>query len=228
MTKPSLCFMSDYMRLPDSWSINKMFKWAREQLPRTSAHTLENFTKSCLYFTTSKTFAAISCTRSPVSYLPSFIGRPWCWVLELFPITMLGFPFPGGRSPRNRFPIISAFLLIRVQSSWLNIQRKHSIQLTKRPPQLRLATTMSKLGIEGSLCMPHRLLVSWRDDICRWLQLVSILLLEFTVSSYVPCWQLFLLGGAIGAGLFVGSGSALATGGPGSLVRYISLYHSLQ
>jgi amino acid permease len=29
---------------------------------------------------------------------------------------------------------------------------------------------------------------------------------------------MLLLGGAIGAGLFVGSGSALATGGPGSLV----------
>ena len=31
-----------------------------------------------------------------------------------------------------------------------------------------------------------------------------------------------LLGGAIGAGLFVGSGSALHTGGPGSLVCNVS------
>jgi amino acid transporter len=39
--------------------------------------------------------------------------------------------------------------------------------------------------------------------------------------------QMIAIGGAIGAGYFVGSGSALQSGGPGSLVGFILCYSSV-
>ena len=80
---------------------------------------------------------------------------------------------------------------------------------------MRLKKMLSTETQESSI-MPILWRASWRGVTCRWLQLVhtfhrhdnAVFAANFSLS----------LGGAIGAGLFVGSGSALSTGGPASLV----------
>jgi amino acid transporter len=54
----------------------------------------------------------------------------------------------------------------------------------------------------------------------RHMQMIAIgmLLCVFSLPAWMTTDHVQLLGGAIGAGLFVGSGSALSSGGPGSLV----------
>jgi amino acid transporter len=54
----------------------------------------------------------------------------------------------------------------------------------------------------------------------RHMQMIAIGRLSHRLTAITVRWRDFL-GGAIGAGLFVGSGGALRSGGPGSLVRLL-------